>query len=340
MKESIDETIQLSRYIIESGFALLLHKFLVIRNIKDEFLLQKIIKYSGGQSLPMGQWWEMLERTATHCTDEALGLRIGELIEPTQFGVLGYLTSSSRNLGEALFNFERFQRLVYGGNPCVLKVEGDSFTMEWGTDLGVANQLVDETGLAALISFLRQATHPQAQELGPSRVGFINSKPKRIKPYKDFFNCEVVFEAPATSLRFPVAYLGMEIVSRDSNLHNLLSNQAAEMLSKMPSQNELQQEIQEVILRALHSGQANFEYVAKQMNTSPRTLHRKLVGEQLEFKSLLLNMRKRLAQQYLADPLLSLTDISLLLGYSESSSFSRAFKTWFDKTPKQFRANQ
>ena len=338
MTDKSNKEIQLSRYMVESGFAKLLCKFLALRHIKDDFLAQEIAKCSGKQRFSMGQWWEMLEHTASLCPEQALGLRIGELFEPSHAGVLGYLSSSSRNVGEALFNFERFQQLVYGGNPCQLKVDADSFSLEWGTALGVANQLVDETGLAALVSLMRKVTnHP---ELGPSRIGFINPKPKNPQPYEDFFNCTVVFEAPVTSVQFPTSYLKVAIVSQDSNLHHLLTNQAAEMLAKQPSQNEFQQQLQEVILRALHSGQVNFEHVAEQMHTSPRTLHRRLAEQELEFKTLLLNMRKQLAQQYLADPQLSLTEISLLLGYSESSAFSRAFKTWFNQTPKQFRHNQ
>ena len=50
-------------------------------------------------------------------------------------------------------------------------------------------------------------------------------------------------------------------------------------------------------------------------------------------------IRSELAQRYLGDKHLSFTDIALLLGYSEQSAFTRAFKRWFGVTPRDFKRN-
>ncbi len=54
-------------------------------------------------------------------------------------------------------------------------------------------------------------------------------------------------------------------------------------------------------------------------------------------RSMLVEMRRGLAEQYVLDNSLTLTEISLLLGFSEQSSFSRAFKNWTGKAPSEAR---
>jgi AraC-like DNA-binding protein len=70
---------------------------------------------------------------------------------------------------------------------------------------------------------------------------------------------------------------------------------------------------------------------------TPRNMHRKLQKENTSFKLLLTEVRKELAQQYIQDRSKTLTEISFMLGFSEISSFSRAFKNWTGKPPSEAR---
>jgi len=70
---------------------------------------------------------------------------------------------------------------------------------------------------------------------------------------------------------------------------------------------------------------------------SVRTMHRKLAEVNNNFRAILVEMRRSLAEQYILDNSLTLTEISLLLGFSEPSSFSRAFKSWTGTAPSEAR---
>ena len=73
---------------------------------------------------------------------------------------------------------------------------------------------------------------------------------------------------------------------------------------------------------------------------TPRTLQRRLAGADYSFQDVLDATRRELAQVYLRDPALSALDVALLLGYAEQSSFTRAFRHWFDVTPSSWRQRQ
>ena len=92
-----------------------------------------------------------------------------------------------------------------------------------------------------------------------------------------------------------------------------------------------------MIVQSLHQGEPTLPIVAGHLALSSRTLQRRLQERGLVFQEILENTRRELAIRYLQDKNLSLTDIALLLGYSEQSAFNRAFKRWYNETPKSYR---
>ena len=94
--------------------------------------------------------------------------------------------------------------------------------------------------------------------------------------------------------------------------------------------------------RLLSHGKANVETVAKALALSVRTFQRRLGEHGVVFKTLVDQLRRELALQYLADGKADLTEIAFLVGYSELSAFDRAFRRWTGSTPvaarKELRA--
>jgi AraC-like DNA-binding protein len=95
--------------------------------------------------------------------------------------------------------------------------------------------------------------------------------------------------------------------------------------------------VQAVLMDQLPNGNISDESVAAELHMSVRTMHRKLTEVNNNFRMLLVEMRRELAEQYILDNSLTLTEISLLLGFSEPSSFSRAFKSWTGTAPSEAR---
>lgn len=295
---------------------------------------EAIAQYGTQSRVAMQLWTSLLHKVEEAVNIPALGLAIGSRIAPRHVGVLGYLVLSCQNLGEALTRFSRYQRLVYDVNPFNVCIDDKGMELSWGIEYGKPGPLADESSIAALFSFIRILTN---QPLYPSYVSFVNPKPDNIKLYEDFFHCPVKFEDDATRVRFPFEYLGTPLLHSDPTLLDLLSQQAETLLLVLPKADAFEEKLQQVIVQCLHEGEPTLPAVSAHLALSTRTLQRRLQERGLVFQDILEHTRRELAVRYLEDKSLSLTDIALLLGYSEQSAFNRAFKRWYELPPKSYR---
>lgn len=312
----------------------MLGDFVQEKRCKIPELDEAIAVYGNQARISLQLWSNLLEKISVTVNDPALGLEIGKRIAPRHVGVLGYLVLSCHNLGEALNRFARYQRLVYDVNPFTVHVDEKGMEFRWGIDYGKPGALVDETSIAALFSFLHRLTN---QPLNPSFVSFVNPKPANVKIYSDFFHCPVEFDDKITRFRFPIEYLSVPLLHSDTTLLDLLSQQAEALLAVLPKADVFEEKLQQVIVQTLHEGEPTLPIVSAHLALSSRTLQRRLQERGLVFQDILENTRRELAVRYLLDKTLSLTDIALLLGYSEQSAFNRAFKRWYQEPPKIYR---
>jgi AraC-like DNA-binding protein len=92
-----------------------------------------------------------------------------------------------------------------------------------------------------------------------------------------------------------------------------------------------------LLIALLPSGKTDQELVSKRLNRSASTLQRQLHAEGLSYRDVLESTRRSLAEDYLRDQKHSQAQIAYLLGFSDQSNFSRAFKRWTSMSPKQFQ---
>ncbi len=104
------------------------------------------------------------------------------------------------------------------------------------------------------------------------------------------------------------------------------------------SSSDLVSRVKRAIVDALPSGTPDKNAVAKLLFMSSRTLQRRLADESTNFRALLLEVRRALAEKYILDKDMPLEEISYMLGFADISSFSRAFKQWTGDPPNEFRS--
>jgi len=94
--------------------------------------------------------------------------------------------------------------------------------------------------------------------------------------------------------------------------------------------------VQQALLAALPDGAPSKTATARKLGMSARTLQRHLAGEGTSFKDLLDGARVDLARTYVAERRLSVTEIAFVLGFADTSAFSRAFKRWTGASPRDW----
>lgn len=308
---------------------------------RNELLLPEFQKqldaYAIKQHMSFEQWWKLLEELESIYPIKALGLSIGRNIQVQDCGVLGYLFKTSRNVGDALKCFNRFQGLIYAGSEAQLEfLTDDTVRLIWEPDYGYSSQTSDALLIAAMVNIVRELIQPN--KLNLRCINFTQDIPlEEFVIYEDFFGCEIKQHQAKLSLTFDKADLLCPIPHVDPTLNNILGKQAENLLAHLPENDDFLVRLRDHLLRCLHEGRTDAVLVAKEMGLSERTLHRRLKNKNRVYRDILKEIRKSMSVNYLSDPKLTLPEVALLLGYSEQSTFSRAFKNWYGISPLKYQ---
>jgi AraC-like DNA-binding protein len=238
-------------------------------------------------------------------------------------------------LGQVLERFQRYQSLIHNLSASTLTNQGEISQISWDPLLGRSTQASDEALAAGFLSLARILTG--LPELTYASVAFIGRQPADPSIYEQRLGCPVRFGSPRLDLKLPASALALPIASSDPHLMGLMEQQAKTLLQVLPQPDELMNRLRQVLMETLQDGEPTCERMATLIGISERTLNRRLQERGTNYKSLLTDLRKQLVAGYLADAQLSLPDIAHLLGYSEQSALTRAFKGWFGVTPLRYR---
>ncbi|HAV70177.1 MAG TPA: AraC family transcriptional regulator, partial [Alcanivorax sp.] len=138
-------------------------------------------------------------------------------------------------------------------------------------------------------------------------------------------------------VRLPAALLRHSLESADPGLGRMMEKEAGALLADFDAHGNLLSRVRSAIYRRLGSGDPSVDAVAAELGLTVRTLQSRLQRQGLAYQEVLDGLRRSLAELYLRDPALNLTEIALLLGFAESSSFSRAFRRWRGESPVSWR---
>jgi AraC-like DNA-binding protein len=294
------------------------------RSIQHELMVTKMSALSG-----------FVDDVAQKLSDEHFGISTAQLVPKGAYGVAEFLIRASPTVREAFDNLLRYSRLL---------APDQSYKFEETKLLGslhhvvtrnarAASRHVNEFGNAFFVSIFRTLCAAPIEE-----VWFANSAPASLNTLREFFQTDAIrFDAPTNGFSVHVSCLGQPTPQGDSALFHFLEDHAKQALASRPAADALVVQLRQAVGDALKSGEPNIERIAIRMKTSARTLQRKLGAMKTTFQDELDAVRNDLAQRYLGDARLDLTQVTYLLGYSELRAFERAFKRWSGLSPAQWR---
>ena len=277
-----------------------------------------------------------LWRLATQVTgDPYFGLRAAGFWHPTTMNALGYSWMASDSLRDALTRMTRYGRLVTTVAEMRLEEFDDHFAFRIHPLIArskVPNEAVD-AGLATFVSMCRTS---YGDDFHPLRVATQRPEFDDPAPYIEYFQAPVEFSAPDNILYFSKESLEAHLPTANPRLARVNDRIVTQYLAQF-DKGSTAMRVRAKLIGLLSAGNVTQQDVADSLHMSLRTLQRKLSEENTSYKELLDETRRELANQYLRQACLSVSEVTYLLGFSEPSNFARAFKRWTGRTPSEFR---
>jgi AraC-like DNA-binding protein len=298
----------------------------------DPALRMDINARISGEKLDLLTWIAMQKSN-----DEAFVFHLTEHLHPSYLGVMGYAWLASANLREAFERLSRYQKVISDTGFIQLEDQGDTLCVHVEYD---APALHDPNlrELMRLTNAVKLCRMNAGESFQPKKVQFKQPEPDRAAAYYSFFHCELEFDSDSSTLQIDREAADRPLSGANAQLETLFEQQIVEYLARL-DKDDIIGRTQAAIFKQLPSGRASIEEIAGKLGTSTRTLRRKLKDAGTSYKDLLAETRQELGKRYIRDKSLSLTEVAFMLGFSDSSSFSRAFRGWTGQSPSAFRVS-
>ena len=153
------------------------------------------------------------------------------------------------------------------------------------------------------------------------------------------FPCQLNFDRPTCKLVFLRNYLDKPLIRSELELKAFLTNSPADLMTIPGEDHSLAAQIQRMILKldGDHLQFPKIEVLARMLRISPQTLHRRLLADGTSYQQIKNHIRRDIAISKLVKEKCSVDDVSRIVGFSEPSSFTRAFKQWTGMSPRDYR---
>lgn len=157
--------------------------------------------------------------------------------------------------------------------------------------------------------------------------------------YDSLFGCPVRFAADRTGAGFDAHWLTAPLVRDELELHEMLSRAPFELLSRREYGTTVAEQVRHALAQSLRTSPRlpSLGETATRLAVSPATLRRRLQQESTSFQQLKDAVRRDAAIAGLAEGREPIAELAARLGFSEDTSFHRAFRRWTGTTPGAYR---
>lgn len=281
--------------------------------------------------------YKALYRVGQEMTGEpALALKFPEATRFEQISIVGLICQAADTMGGALKQLNRFSRLV-------VEVDGVSDGPRFqlaprNGELWLEDRCAEdfpELIEAALARFTCEMTRHYPDFPFALGVHLTRPRPAHAAEYERVLRAPVTFGAAWNALRIEPSWLDLAIHRPNRYAFGMFNGHADALLASLEESKTTRGRVEALLIPLLHTGELAMGAVATALGLSRQTLYRRLKAEGVSFDQVLGDLRRRMAETYLEK--LSVNETAYLVGFSETSAFSRAFKRWTGASPRSRR---
>jgi AraC-like DNA-binding protein len=293
--------------------------------------------------VPFAKYVALMRSGKELCNDPALALHFGEAVDMSEMTIVGLTGgSASGTMADDVAQLNRFAPLAIevdgGGDRIQLtRIDGQLWMIDARPNPNDFPELTE--------SFFARAICGMRRWLGQTQfvkaIHVTHAEPAYRAEYDRIFQMPVVFESDKNALLLSDDFWPTARTAFSSRyVSEVLSAHAEALLEKLESSKSTRGRVERLLMPILQTGDATMDTIAGKLGLSRQTLFRKLKTEGVTFKKVLDELRHKMALHYLSGKKVSVNETAYLVGFSDPTAFSRAFKRWTGSSPRMMRVKE
>lgn len=288
------------------------------------------------KELSLAQFCHLFSESADQTGNSNFGLHFGAQFEARKLGAIGYAALSSPTLSAALRNMERYFPAHQDQSSFGLIQDSGILWLSYRIlDPRISDRRQDaELSMGMFWNIFREALGPH---WSPLEVRFEHPRPEHGSEHETVFGAPVCFGRRTNAMAFRRSDLDARMPDQDPYLFAVIEPFLRSRCELHDNPETFASIVRNQIKLNLSTTPPTLSEIARVFGLSERQFQHELHAHGLSFHDLLRAARQELSLHYMNDTDIPLTEIALLLGYSELSAFSRAFRNWTGMSPQRYR---
>lgn len=290
--------------------------------------------------IPKQQYEQLVQRAVAIAPQPDIGLQLGNRLGIGSHGLLGYGLLNCEDLAQAARLLDRYLVTRTPFIRTAIREQVSSFDIEIGSSFSdpAVHRSFCEVVLVTLANLFTVVSGQTKMSDIIKAVQFDVEKPQYQHIIARYLPVPHLFAQKACLLQLKKAWLHHHFKQADAFALKQLTQQFEQQLSQIRGKQK--GDYKSMVLSLLKQDSQHIPTivaVASILSVTPRTLHRRLKEEGTSFRSLLVATKKAQAEKYLVESNMPVEQVAWAIGYEDVANFRRAFKSWLNMTPIEFR---
>lgn len=277
---------------------------------------------------------ELMLAVMRRTEDEFMGFGEGYRTRPGTFSMMAHAVINCATLEHAIRRSLSFYELFGMNAVARLEVRENEAVILFSVGGLEFREFITETLVFLTIRFFGWLI---GKPIVPTRIMLDFPATAEAEQYKELFPCPVLYGQSRSQIVLDGAYMDLPLVQNSLSLSKFLKDSLSQLIDGNFHSVGLPAQIRAIISKEYGNNFPDFQVICEKLNMTPQTLRRRLKEGNTSYQEIKDSIRKDASIYYLSKPDLSIDEIAMLMGFSEASSFHRAFKKWTGKTPSAFR---
>lgn len=288
--------------------------------------------------IPFPKYMALMRAAQVLCRDPAFALHFGAAVDMSQMSIVGLIDHGIEKVADVFSHINRYASLVIetGGRSrqrlAARRRGRELWIVDTRPNPDVFPELT-ESAFARIVCGWRRFSG-DSRQLRAVRV--THPAPAYRAEYEKVFQVPVAFGSDCNALVWDASWWTQRLAPGPPYASRILGQHADRLLRELEQSKSMRGRVEAVLLARLQAGETSMATVAAELGLTRPTLRRRLKAEGTTFATVLDELRRKVATEYLSGGDHSVKETAYRVGFSDPAPFSRAFKRWTGKSPSAF----